>query len=350
MSNNRRYHKVQRKKKSRRRIMTWILLPFLIILISGATYATLLLEKAESKVEESYEEIRPEKIKPNPKNENISILFMGVDDSSSRNYNESARTDALVLATFNEKDKSIKMTSIPRDSYVYQPLRDTYDKITHAHAYDGVKGTLETVENLFEIDVDYYVKMNFYAFIDVVDALGGIEYDVPFNISEKDTEDNNNAVFIKKGLNQLSGEQALALARTRKYDNDFERGKRQQEILMAIMKKSISAGSISKYGDIIDAVGDNMKTNITFDQLKSLVKYATSDLNMESLDLTGEDYWKENSSGQRVYYFKLDDTSLANIKLTFKNHLSVYASDNTVEDTESHAYDNTKDDNDTENN
>ncbi|MDF0726058.1 LCP family protein [Cytobacillus sp. S13-E01] len=335
MSNNRRYHKVQRKKKSRRRIMTWILLPFLIILISGATYATLLLEKAESKVEESYEEIRPEKIKPNPKNENISILFMGVDDSSSRNYNESARTDALVLATFNEKDKSIKMTSIPRDSYVYQPLRDTYDKITHAHAYDGVKGTLETVENLFEIDVDYYVKMNFYAFIDVVDALGGIEYDVPFNISEKDAEDRNNAIFIPKGQQELTGEQALALARTRKYDSDLERGKRQQEILKAIVKKGTTVGSIGKYGDVIDALGDNMKTNLSFDEMKSFLGYVSgTSLNIQSMDLKGEDDYMN-----RVYYYKIDEASLEEIKQTFKNHLSLN-SQSVSDDSNTYATDN----------
>ena len=340
MSNNRRYHKVQRKKKSRRRIMTWILLPFLIILISGATYATLLLEKAESKVEESYEEIRPEKIKPNPKTENISILFMGVDDSSSRNYNDSARTDALVLATFNEEDKSIKMTSIPRDSYVYQPLRDTYDKITHAHAYDGVKGTVETVENLFEIDVDYYVKMNFYAFIDVVNALGGIDYDVPFNITEKDAEDKNNAIFIPEGQQELTGEQALALARTRKYDSDLERGKRQQEILKAIVKKSTSVGSIAKYGDVIDALGDNLKTNLTFDEMKSFIGYMSgTNLNIQSMDIKGEDDYMN-----QVYYYKIDEASLEEIKQTFKNHLSLN-SQSVNEDSDTYATDNTEKDN-----
>jgi polyisoprenyl-teichoic acid--peptidoglycan teichoic acid transferase len=343
MSNDRRINKLKRKKRRNRKIITWTLLPLFILLISGVIYATFLLEKAESKVEESYEEIRPEKVKRNPKNENISMLFIGVDDSGSRNYNDATRTDALILATFNKEEKSIKMVSIPRDSYVYQPTRDKYDKINHAHAYDGVRGTVETVEHLFDVTIDYYVKMNFYAFIDVVDALGGIEYDVPFNIREKDTEDNHNAVFIPKGMQELNGEQALALARTRKYDNDFERGKRQQEILKALMKRAISAGSITKYGDVIDAVGDNMKTNMTFDEMKSLVSYVSTDLNMQSLDLTGEDDWRTMSSGQRIYYFKLDDTSLANIKLEFQNHLNVNADDVSVDDTESHAYDDQED-------
>ena len=99
--------------------------------------------------------------------------------------------------------------------------------------------TIETVEELFEIPVDYYVKMNFNAFIDVVDAIGGIDVEVPYDRTEKD-ENDKYTIHLKKGLQHLDGKHALALARTRKLDTDVERGKRQQMILQAIMKEAVS--------------------------------------------------------------------------------------------------------------
>ena len=93
-----------------------------------------------------------------PKKDSISILIMGVDDSNIRDFGEATRTDALILATFNVKDKSVKMVSIPRDSYVYIPEKEKKDKITHAHVYGGTEGTIETVEELFDIPVDYFLN------------------------------------------------------------------------------------------------------------------------------------------------------------------------------------------------
>ena len=92
----------------------------------------------------------------------------------------------------------MKLVSIPRDSYVYIPEVGYRDKITHAHAFGGTRATIEPVEELFDIPVDYYVKMNFNAFIDVVDALGGIEAEVPYNRTEKD-ENDKYTIHLKKG-------------------------------------------------------------------------------------------------------------------------------------------------------
>jgi polyisoprenyl-teichoic acid--peptidoglycan teichoic acid transferase len=315
---NRRAYKIQKKKRKRRKVIKWMLFSLLFFFLAGGSYAYYLLHKAESAVEESYEEFRPETVKRNLKEEPFSVLFIGVDDSKSRQFKEATRTDALILATFNPKDGSVKMVSIPRDSYVYIPAKDRYDKINHAHVYNGVKGTVETVEQLFDIQIDYYVKMNFYAFIDVVDALGGIEVEVPYDISEKDAEDYNNAIVLKKGLQTLNGEEALALARTRKKDNDIERGKRQQEIIKAIVKKAASVGSITKYDDVIKAIGKNMKTNLTFDEMMALASYVASgsNLNIESYALKGSDDYTNKG-----YYYRLDKQSLEEVKQAFKHHL-----------------------------
>ncbi|MGG3563708.1 LCP family protein [Neobacillus rhizosphaerae] len=338
----------QKKKKSRKkRIFMWIIVPLLIVALGGAGYATFLLKKAESVVNKSYKPVKTVSKRTsavNPSEDNISILLIGVDESKSRQkqYGDAVRSDALLVATLNKKEKSVKLLSIPRDSYVYIPGKDKFDKITHAHAYGGPKMTIETVQEMLDIPIDYYVKVNFYAFIDVVNALDGIDVEVPYAISEKDSEDHHNAIRLKPGFQTLTGEQALALARTRHKDTDIMRGMRQQEIIKAIVKKALSIKSFSKHTDMIEAVGDNMQTNMSFKDMKSLIDYglAGSGLTIDTLNLKGEDTYIN-----RVYYYKLDDENLEQTKSILKAHLGTDSSntESTSLESESTDTDNTDD-------
>ncbi|MBT2734674.1 LCP family protein [Bacillus sp. ISL-7] len=325
MSINRQVYKNNNKGKvkrrlRRKRILLWIVMPLLLLIIGATAYGGFLYNKAESVMNKSYKPIdRDTKGKANVKLENTSILFIGVDDSEKRKSNGRSRSDALMLATFNKKEKSIKLLSIPRDSYVHIPEKNIYTKITHAHAYGGVKLTLETVEELLDVPVDYYVKMNFNAFIDVINALDGVKVDVPFTFSEQDSQDHAKAITLKKGVQELDGEQALAFARTRKMDSDIQRGQRQQQIFKAILSKGSSIKSISNYTDVMEAVGKNMSTDLTFDQMKSFISYiqAGSGIDVESLSLKGSDSYID-----RVYYYQLDETALEETKSTLKTHLN----------------------------
>ncbi|MBT2698206.1 LCP family protein [Bacillus sp. ISL-40] len=325
MSINRQVYKNNNKGKvkrrlRRKRLLLWFVMPILLLIIGATAYGGFLYNKAESVMNKSYKPIeRDTKAKANVKLENTSILFIGVDDSEKRKSNGSSRSDALMLATFNKKEKSIKLLSIPRDSYVHIPEKDIYTKITHAHAYGGVKLTLETVEELLDVPVDYYVKMNFNAFIDVINALDGVKVDVPFTFSEQDSQDHAKAITLKKGVQELDGEQALAFARTRKMDSDIQRGQRQQQIFKAILSKGSSIKSISNYTDVMEAVGKNMSTDLTFDQMKSFISYiqAGSGIDVESLSLKGSDSYID-----RVYYYQLDETALEETKSTLKTHLN----------------------------
>ncbi|PGY09445.1 LCP family protein [Bacillus sp. AFS031507] len=325
MSINRQVYKNNNKGKvkkrlRRKRFLLWIVMPILLLIIGATAYGGFLYNKAESVMNKSYKPIeRDTKAKANVKLENTSILFIGVDDSEKRKSNGSSRSDALMLATFNKKEKSIKLLSIPRDSYVHIPEKDIYTKITHAHAYGGVKLTLETVEELLDVPVDYYVKMNFNAFIDVINALDGVKVDVPYTFSEQDSQDHAKAITLKKGVQELDGEQALAFARTRKMDSDIQRGQRQQQIFKAILSKGSSIKSISNYTDVMEAVGKNMSTDLTFDQMKSFISYiqAGSGIDVESLSLKGSDSYID-----RVYYYQLDETALEETKSTLKTHLN----------------------------
>lgn len=329
MSHDRRSHKVQKKRIRRKRLVTFILLPILFLTLSATAYGAFLYNKAQTVMSESYTPVEREtsREKVDPKEENTSVLFIGVDDSNVRNLDNGSRSDALMLATFNEKRKSVKLLSIPRDSYVYIPELGYEDKITHAHANGGVVSTIDTVEGLLDIPIDYYVKMNFNAFIDVIDALDGIEVEVPYAISEMDSKDRRNAINLQPGYQELDGEEALAFARTRKQDNDIERGKRQQEIIKAIMDKSASAKGLTKYADVIEAVGDNMTTDLSFSEMKSFIDYAVegTGLNVETLSLAGSDAYIDS-----IYYYQLDEEDLDNVKETLSNHLELTETMNTA--------------------
>ncbi|MFA1643315.1 LCP family protein [Chryseomicrobium imtechense] len=320
-------NRTQTKKRSKKRTIIYsILILFGTVAILSATYGVYLTKRAEVAAERSFEaladrangsELREEEVEP--LTDNVSILFVGIDDSEKRSEGQdSSRSDALMVATLNNEEKSIKLVSIPRDSYVYIPEVGYEDKITHAHAYGDTRASIETVEELLDIPIDYYVKMNFNAFIDTVDALGGVNVDVPYDHLELD-ENDQYTVELKEGRQLLDGREALALARTRKLDNDIERGKRQQMILEAIIQKAASASSFTRYGDVIDAVGNNMKTDLTFDEMRSFFDYLTKGRpQVETLTLEGYD---DMTTG--TYYWQLDQESLEETSSILQTHLEL---------------------------
>ncbi len=319
----------RRKKKRRKKIFWFFVFPILLIGLVSTAYGAYLYKKAESVLSEAFyddrgkSDLRDKRVDPNF--DNVSVLFIGVDTSEKRGTEENGRSDALMLATLNKDEKSVKLLSIPRDSRVYVPEVGYETKINHAHSYGGPRATIETVEHLLEIPVDYYVRLDFEAFMEVVDALGGIDVNVPYSFSEQDSRDRPNAIALEAGFQRLNGEEALALARTRKLDNDIERGKRQQEIMKAILNRAASGTSVVKYGEVIEAIGANMKTNMTFDEMKAFIDYGISgNLAVETLTLEGSDLHLQHRNGQRVYYWQVDELALAELKADLKSHLEIY--------------------------
>lgn len=256
-----------KKSKKKIKIIISVILFFLIV---GGGYTWFLVNKASSAVRNAAHDLargdksdlRDKAVKPITNN--VSVLVMGVDESDVRGkeYGEAIRTDALLLATFNKDSKTVKLLSIPRDTYTYIPVEKKKDKITHAHAYGSTKNgkdggpqaSIDAVEKLLNVPVDYFVKFNFKSFMKIVDDLGGIEVDVPVEFTEQDSNDNADAIHLKKGVQKLNSEEALALARTRHIDSDAMRGQRQQLVIEAILEKLTSVGSVTKVGNIIDDI------------------------------------------------------------------------------------------------
>lgn len=325
MSKNDNTQPTRRKKKKLRKRFKIIISLVLIAILSVVSYGTYLYIKADSAMSGAYDDegrdksdLRDEYV--DPKFDNVSILIMGVDENEKRKEREVARTDALILATLNKDDKSVKLLSIPRDSLVYIPEVDKYDKINHAHAFGGARATMNTVENLLDIPVDYYVRLNFHAFVDVVDAINGVEVDVPYEFKESDSSDKRDSIHLYPGYQKLNGEEALAFARTRKKDSDFNRGERQLELINSVIDKSTSLTQILKYDDLIKAVGDNLKTNMTFTEMKSFFSYAThgKGIDVEQITLEGHDYRPAS-----VYYWQIDENSLYNTIAKLKSHIEI---------------------------
>lgn len=316
-----------RKKRNKKRLLLYILIPLLIVLLGGGAFAAHIYSTAKQAAGNSYEDVgRNDEISDlrdaqvNPVEDNVSVLIMGVDDSEEREFGGKSRTDALMLATFNKKEHDVKLLSIPRDTYVYIPETEGYDKITHAHFYGGPKATIETVEKFLNVPVDYYTRVDFNAFIDVVDILNGIDYDVPYEIEEMDSNDKKDAIHLMPGEQTLDGEGALALARTRKYDSDVERGKRQQEIIKKIADKTISASNIMKIDDLITSVSDNVKTNLKFDDIKSFVSYGIDkNVSIETVNLEGDGAKREDG----IWYYNVEPESRADVQKELREHLNL---------------------------
>ncbi|MCP3028091.1 LCP family protein [Halobacillus sp. A5] len=319
-------------KRRKIKIVLWTA-GFLMLLTVGATagYAAYLTDKAKDTANASHQSLERGE-KSDKRNEVVtpdlnstSVLFIGVDDSETRDNHEGGErrslSDALVLATFNNDEKSVKLVSIPRDSYTYIPEVGYEDKITHAHAFGGTDATINTVENLLDVPVDYYVRLNFNSFVDVVDSINGVKFDVPFDLEEQNSEDTQNAIELEEGRQVVDGEEALALVRSRQYDSDLGRGERQMEMIEAIVDKAASAGAVKNYGSVIDSIGDNMKTNLTFNEMTSYKDYVISEngLDFEEMQLEGEGGYMDDG----VWYYQIDDSSLADIQSSLRTHLEL---------------------------
>lgn len=246
-----------------------------------------------------------------PNFKKFSVLILGIDMNDDRKAQgqtrEDSRTDSMILATVNKDKKRMDMVSIPRDSLSLMREKDDennnsayfYDKITHAHAYNDVKGTTNAVENLLHTPINFYVLINFKAFEQTVDAFGGIDLYVPFDMDEQNANGEENTVKLKKGWHTLNGEQALAFARSRYYDSDIERGQRQLQAIHALIDKAKSLNALTKINEVINIAGDNVEHNLSTTQISSAIKmFLNEDMEIVSHRIDGYDVMYNG-----VYYY-----------------------------------------------
>lgn len=230
----------------------------------------------------------------------FTILITGNDSFGT--LDEVSRSDVNMIVTINPLTSTILMTSIPRDAFVTEVCDDyacnygVEDKLTHTGIY-GADTTKDTLENLLDIDINYIFRVNFSSMIDIVDALGGIDIDVAEGMAVSRFYSDSTLEGVHEGQNHLNGKRALAYSRERKayLDGDVQRARNQQQVLQAMFKKASSPEVITKYSNILKAVGKAFDTNMTTKEITSFIKYqlqANPSWKFEQYVLKGENTLK----------------------------------------------------------
>lgn len=209
----------------------------------------------------------PVGILPQPEGQ-VNILLLGSDQ---RPNDGGFRTDTILLLTLNPKAGTANLTSFPRDLYVYIPGW-TVQRINTAMGHGGIDLLYDTFEYNFGVHPDHYVFINFWSFQEVIDSLGGV--DVQVAVALTDQRDRYGDYTVPAGTVHMDGDLALWYVRARYTTSDFERGKRQQEVLIAIFDKLISLNGITKAPKLYEIYRQNVTTDLEFSDLAPLVPLA----------------------------------------------------------------------------
>lgn len=301
-------------KKSQKIILTLVGLVTFVVLAACA-YALKVAEDAKNTVDVintpvSRDETR---VVNTEVGEPISILLMGIDEGTvtgtlDRTKDYVGRSDSLMYVTLNPEKKQTTIVSMDRDLFVQIVGKKTesgnnfYSKLNSAYAYGsasdgatgGAKMTIETVQSLLDVPVDYYVTINMQGMMDLIDAVGGIDVDNQYHFELDGVE-------LYPGEQHLDGRQGLAYARYREYDpttkmgdpeGDVGRQKRQRQVVELIVRKILSLNSVTNYQKIFKAVENNVTTDLSWDQMLNLAESYTSVLGkVVPLQLSGQYYW-----------------------------------------------------------
>lgn len=241
----------------------------------------------------------------------FSVLLLGVDERE----HDRGRSDTIIVLTVNPQTKNSLMVSIPRDTYATIVGRDKKDKINHAYAYGGVEMSMNSVEKLLNIPIDYVVKVNMKGFEQIIDTIGGV------------TVQNNTAFQLGKhqfaeGTIYLNGAAALDYVRMRKEDpqGDFGRQNRQKQVIQSVIEKGTSLTTLMNYQNIFKILGNNIATNLTFDQLKELQQgYRQSFSQIKQIHF-------EKGNGKiinKIWYYMMDQQELSKTSSTLQKHLKI---------------------------
>lgn len=288
-----------------------IVLGLAVVGVGGYVYY--IYDTAKDAVQDMHEKVEIDKPKPviTGKEEElkpISIMLLGVDEREG----DSGRSDTIMIIAVDPKDDKMLMFSIPRDTRTEIIGKGNDDKINHAYAFGGTQMAMDTVENFLVTPIDYYVKVNMESFKDIVDAVGGVEVNNSFAFHA-------GSYNFPKGMQELNGDEALVYSRMRYEDpqGDLGRNTRQRQIITSIIDKGARVSSITKFDNILNILGENVKTNMTFQEMKDIQKnYKGARHNIESTEI--------KSSGTKIggiYYGIVDDAEKERIHNLLNEYL-----------------------------
>lgn len=243
-----------------------------------------------------------------PEGEQESFLLYLSGNDTFGDVSTLSRSDVNILAAVNIRTKKMTLVATPRDFYVsFSQTGGAKDKLTHAGIY-GVEASVDALENLYGLDISYYLRMNFTGFVEVIDALGGVSVysDREFTVE--------NIRTYQEGYNQLTGIEALAFARERMSfpEGDYQRAKNQMEVIRAVAEKASSPALLENLSKVLDAVEGNFQTNLPRDQILALAPALAGDWDISSYTTSGWSDYRETYSmpGAELYVILPDEASV----------------------------------------
>ena len=293
------------KKKSKK---LWLKIPLIVILVlilGVGTYAFSIYNNAKKTVNDKMHDpvssidigVAKKKIKAT---DPLNILLMGIDTEES----DKGRSDALMVLSLDPQEDKMQLVSIPRDTRTTIVGKGKEDKINHAYAFGGADMTVATVEEFLDVEMDYYVRMNMSGLQELVDQLGGIT--VGNDIAWQDDK-----YEFGFGPTEMDGDKTMHFVRMRKQDpeGDFGRTKRQRQVIQGIVDKGASVASVTKIDGMIDIMGNNMATNLDFDDMKKLLAgYKDTRKNFNDYQMKGE-----GTKIDGIYYMIVSEEEIAKV-------------------------------------
>ena len=283
-------NKKELKLKKEHKLLKLILILFVIVLIIQRAIFSAYVFKSKGNIAEATIDIATDIV---GKQDTIFCLFLGISDDLKSNL-----TDTIILAGYNPNSQKAFMISIPRDTFIGKNTKKVsgYDKINSLYQ-KGENIIIDEIENICGIEVNNFIVVKNKILIDIVDSIGGVYFNVPINMNYDDKTQNLH-IHLKQGEQLLDGKKAEQLVRFRHNnngtsypvsygDNDFGRMKTQREFLKALATQLINIDNVTRIKDIISAIFDNIKTNISLKTIFSYIPYAiefdTMDLKMDQL-------------------------------------------------------------------
>ncbi|KKK38728.1 trascriptional regulator [Mesobacillus campisalis] len=306
------HHHPDRRKKKRLGLKITIGV-MLLLFLGGGAYAFSVYHSIASTLDKTHQPLSVQtdkRIINLAEKDPFSVLLLGID----KREGDRGRPDSLILLTVNPHEESIKMVSIPRDTLTEIEGQKTRDKLNHAYTYGGTDLSIKTVEKLLDIPVDYFLEVNMDGFKDLVDAVGGVSVNNTLEFSY-------GGEHFPLGDINLNGEEALRYSQMRHEDpnGDFGRQERQRKIIQAFIKEAAQVKTLANYGNILEAIGNNVKTNFTFDALKSIqANYMDARHNVEQIQVNGRG---QETDG--VYYYHIAEQEKQKLTDALKKHMLI---------------------------
>lgn len=276
-------------------------------------------EDYESKIKVIFEkkyELDAVKIKPvDIEKEPFTVYLCGADLSSGQDITSTGRGDVNILLTVNPKTCEVNLQVIPRDTFVYIPCRGGSSKLSYSGWWGGVQSSIDSIEDKFGVEINYYAKINFNGLVDLVDALGGVTVNSHYTYTAGEYS------FVK-GENYVNGDKALMFVRARKMlpENELSRGQHQMELIKGIFRKFAENPSYDNSMAVLEGLEDNFVTNIPeedfYKVFELVVKLLPELQTMENHTISGEYQWHydEVREGYYQYYFYPKDGEIEKVR------------------------------------